>query len=244
MPFDVVAGPAVTYRAAGLAANVAAGVPSAVVLTALDAHGNVATGYTGTAALTSTDDAIEVPASVVFTAGVGASAEVVFHTLGVHGLTATDTTDAAVTASFDTNVTMGEAPTVTVLSPSSGDGVGGMVTIRAEGTVVATSTLVSLEILVDGSVVGTSDTSPAEATWDAMSMPIGSSHTITARITDDAGNVVVSQPVVVTISEAPDGCGCRSGRGASGPGPATAIAAGLVLLAVLRRRRRSTVTSR
>ena len=244
MPFDVVAGAAVTYRATGLAANVAAGVPSAVVLTALDAHGNVAAGYTGTAALTSTDDAVEVPASVVFTAGVGASAEVVFHTLGVHDLTATDTTNASVTATFDTNVTMGAAPTVAVISPSSGDAVGGMVTIRAEGTVVATSAIVSLEILVDGAVVGTSETSPAEATWDAMSMPIGSSHTITARITDDAGNVVVSAPVVVTISEAPDGCGCRSGRGSSGPGPATAIAAGLVLLAVLRRRRRSTVTSR
>jgi MYXO-CTERM domain-containing protein len=69
-------------------------------------------------------------------------------------------------------------------------------------------------------------------------MAIGSSHTLTARLTDAEGNVTTSAPVTVTITEAPDdGCGCRSAQ----RGPATPALAGLVLLALMvrpRRRRR------
>jgi uncharacterized protein (TIGR03382 family) len=239
-PFDVVSGAATTYTAGGLPANVPSGVTSNVVLTARDAFGNVATGYDGTATLTSTDSAVEVPASVVFTDGIGATAPVAFHTQGVQMLTATDTTNPAITATFDTNVVMGDAPTIAITSPTNGAGVGGLVEITATGEVVPSTTLVMIEVLVDGAVIGMTETSPAVVTWDSMSMPIGSSHTITARITDGEGNVVTSEPVTVTIVEGPDDGCCSS----ASHGPATPVLAGFVFLVLaLRRRKRTTVTS-
>jgi hypothetical protein len=70
-----------------------AGVGSAVsfTVTAEDPYGNVATGYTGTVRLTSTDPAATLPASVTFTGsskGV-ASASVTFKTAGTESITAT-----------------------------------------------------------------------------------------------------------------------------------------------------------
>ncbi|MBZ0235218.1 MAG: hemagglutinin, partial [Deltaproteobacteria bacterium] len=232
--FDVTPAAAATYVQSGLAANVPAAIAQAVTFTAHDAFGNVATGYGGTANLTSTDAELEAPATVTFTAGVAAAAELAFHTPGVQMVTLTDQTTASVTATFDTNVMAVPAPTVEITFPADGDEVGGdMVEISATGAVGAGATLVSIEILVDGVVIGEDTAVPFSAIWDASGEPIGSAHVLTARITDSEGNVATSAEVTVTIMANEDGC-CSAGGDPTSP----VTLAGMVLLAVLVRRRR------
>ncbi|MBE7454169.1 MAG: hemagglutinin [Kofleriaceae bacterium] len=230
--FAVSPGPAATYVQAGLAANTGAGVASSVVFTAHDAFGNVATGYDGTAAVTSSDPALGAPATVAFEDGVAAAVELVFVTVGAQTVTLTDAA-ATVTATFETNVGAADAPTVELTDPLDGQAVGGIVQISARGTVAAVATIVSIELLVDGVVVGTGTTSPTTATWDATGQALGSSHTITARLTDSLGNQVTDE-ITVTIAEAPDDGCCSAGGDPTSP----LTLAGLVLAAVLLRRRR------
>jgi MYXO-CTERM domain-containing protein len=232
--FDVTAAAAATYVQTGLDANVPAAVAQGVTFTAHDAFGNVATGYDGTANLTSTDDDLEAPTTVMFTAGVAAEVNLEFHTSGVQMVTLTDQTTSSVTATFDTNVGMVDAPTVRITTPSDGDEVGGnMVQITATGTVASTATIASIEIFVDGTSVGEGDAVPFTATWDASGMAIGTSHAITAVLTDSEGNEVTSAEVVVTIMANEDGC-CSAGGDPTSP----ITLAGMVLLGVLVRRRR------
>ncbi len=234
-PFDIVASEAVTFTVEGLEANTLGGDLVSLTITARDAHGNVATGYTGPANLTSSDDAIEAPSSATFTAGVAAAVEVSFHTVGRQTLTITDATEASVTGTVETNVTAVDAPMAVITSPRNGARVGGMVTIEAEGSVASTTELMSIEILVNDEMLATSNSSPMTVQWDTSSLPLGQSYTLRARVTDAEGNVTLSEPVTVTIVEGPDdGCGCRS----ASRGPGTPLLAGLVLLALLARPRR------
>ncbi|HUQ06163.1 MAG TPA: Ig-like domain-containing protein [Kofleriaceae bacterium] len=232
--FDVTAAAAATYTQSGLNANVPAAVAQAVTFTAHDQFGNVATGYDGTANLTSTDTDLEAPTTVTFTDGVSAVTNLEFHTSGVQMVTVTDQTTSSVTATFDTNVGMVDAPTVRITTPSDGDEVGGnMVAISATGTVASTATIVSIEIFVDGTSVGEGDSVPFNATWDASGLAIGSPHAITAVLTDSEGNEVTSEEVIVTIMANEDGC-CSAGGDPTSP----LTLAGMVLLGVLVRRRR------
>ena len=82
-------GAPVRFVITGLPAAVGAGQDVTVAITALDEFNQVATGYAGTATLSSSDAAAVLPAPVTFTAGA-ASATVNFHTLGSQSLTATD----------------------------------------------------------------------------------------------------------------------------------------------------------
>ena len=68
-------------------------------MTAYDAYGNVATGYTGTVALTSSDPLAELPPSNTFTlADAGKLGfSVTLETTGPQSITATDTADASFT---------------------------------------------------------------------------------------------------------------------------------------------------
>ena len=73
-------------------ANATVGVAFSITVTALDAYGNVATGYTGTVHFTSTDGAAVLPADYTFT---GADAGVhnfsaTFKTAGTESLAATE----------------------------------------------------------------------------------------------------------------------------------------------------------
>ncbi|MFE8599136.1 S8 family serine peptidase [Archangium violaceum] len=103
-PRSVPAGSAVTYRLSGLSSPVLANTSIPVTLTALNASGNTATSYTGTANLTSTDSQAVLPATATFSAGV-ANVSVSFKTSGTQSITAVDTTRSAVQGSASTNVT-------------------------------------------------------------------------------------------------------------------------------------------
>ncbi|HVR41539.1 MAG TPA: hypothetical protein VMU84_20760 [Thermoanaerobaculia bacterium] len=79
-----------------------------VIVTAYDANGNVATGYTGTIQFTSTDGAATLPPSYTFTAGDAGKhifpAAMTLNTLGAQIVTTTDNVAPTITGSRATNV--------------------------------------------------------------------------------------------------------------------------------------------
>ena len=75
------------------------GAPYSFTVTALDAYGNVATGYLGTVHLSSSDAGALLPQNYTFTATNGgvATFSAVLNTVGVQSLTATDTKTKTIT---------------------------------------------------------------------------------------------------------------------------------------------------
>jgi hypothetical protein len=77
-------------------AGITQGTPGTFTVTALDAYGNVATGYTGTIHFTSSDPRAKLPADYTFTAsdkGVH-TFSATFSAVGTQSLTATDTSNS------------------------------------------------------------------------------------------------------------------------------------------------------
>ena len=87
------AGPATTLVVAGYPSPTTAGVSQTFTVTAKDAGGNIATGYTGTVRFTSSDSAASLPANYAFVAGDNGTRTftAVLKTAGTRSITATDT---------------------------------------------------------------------------------------------------------------------------------------------------------
>ena len=110
----------------------------------------------------------------------------------------------------------------------------GTINITATGAVAAGNTLAKLQILVDGVEIANGTNAELSGSWDSENAEPGS-HIITAAVTDGAGNVVTSAPVIV-FKDGGCGCGATSGTDAG-------ISLALLILAfyVLRRRDEKTV---
>jgi hypothetical protein len=81
--------------------SVTHGVPFSLKLTAEDPYGNIATGYTGTVHLSSTDSTASLPSNYTFTAGnagVHTFTGLVLHKRGTQKVTATDTHNSSLIA--------------------------------------------------------------------------------------------------------------------------------------------------
>jgi protein-tyrosine-phosphatase len=84
------------FVVSGFPSPTVAGVAHSVTVIAYDAYGNVATGYTGTVAITSSDSQAVLPASAGLTSGIG-SFTVTLKTAGTQSITATDTVTSSIT---------------------------------------------------------------------------------------------------------------------------------------------------
>jgi large repetitive protein len=115
--FNITPG-AATQLTVSAPAAATAGTPFNVTVTALDAAGNTATGYSGTVHFTSTDGSATLPSDGVLTNGTGTfSARLA--TAGSQTITARDTVTSSIAGTSGTvNVTVG--PSVTSISPSVG----------------------------------------------------------------------------------------------------------------------------
>ena len=90
------------------------------------------------------------------------------------------------------------APSVAVTGPTGT--VSGTVSITANSSDPAPgSGVASVQLLVDGSAIGTDSSAPYAASWNTGTVANGT-HTLTARATDGAGNTATSTPVTVTVS--------------------------------------------
>ena len=104
-PIEITVQPAAaaSLSIAGLGDPITAGTAASVTATALDAFGNLATGYTGTVHFTSTDGAATVPTDYTFTPGAAGAhtfaGGVTLRTAGQQTVTATDLADATITGS-------------------------------------------------------------------------------------------------------------------------------------------------
>jgi hypothetical protein len=125
---------AASFAVGGFPSPTTAGVAGTFSVTAHDAYGNVATGYSGTIHFTSSDPQAVLPANATLGGGTG-TFSATLKTAGSQSLTATDTTNAAVTGS-ESGITVNPAATsqfVVVGFPSPVTaGVAGTFTVTAE----------------------------------------------------------------------------------------------------------------
>jgi hypothetical protein len=132
----VTPGSAVALSVGGFTSPDVAGVAHTVTVTARDAYGNVATGYRGTVALTSTDTAAVLPANYTFTAadaGVHALS-VTLKTASIGSITAADTVTDSITGT-QASIVVGAAAaknfSVAGMANPATAGVAGTVTVTA-----------------------------------------------------------------------------------------------------------------
>jgi hypothetical protein len=125
---EVLPAGATSFVVAGLAPDVVAGSPQSLVATALDAFGNTATGYNGSATVTSTDAQVTVASPLAFSAGVR-SFGVTLRTAGAQSVTLTS---GPVTGRATTTVSAGPEASLRLT------GLPANVTAGADQTVVLT----------------------------------------------------------------------------------------------------------
>jgi Big-like domain-containing protein len=130
-------GPIASLSLAGLPAAVAAGAVSNVVVTARDAFGNQATGFSGSVVFTSNDPAAVLPSGVALAAGTG-TFPVVLKTVGDRTVTV-QAPGAGLTASGTVSVGPAAAATLALVgTPGTSAGVGtaasGQVTVLVKDT--------------------------------------------------------------------------------------------------------------
>ena len=87
-----------TLAVTGFPTSDTAGTSATMTVTAYDAYGNVATGYTGTVALTSSDPHAVLPSSYTFTTSDAGkhSFSVTLDTSGTQSITASDTATSTI----------------------------------------------------------------------------------------------------------------------------------------------------
>jgi hypothetical protein len=116
-----------TFSVAGFPSPIAAGTPGSFTVTALDAYGNVATGYSGTVTFSSSDPQAVLPGDSTLAQGTGAFSATL-NTVGTQSITATDTVAPSITGSqtgIQVTGSSAPAPVVTDVEPHSGPAGGG-----------------------------------------------------------------------------------------------------------------------
>ncbi|MFQ4149914.1 Ig-like domain-containing protein [Arthrobacter sp. LAPM80] len=127
-------------------------------------------------------------------------------------------------------------PTVSLTQPAPNSVVGGTVTVSATAAATAPATIASVQFLLDGLPLGAPVTAaPYNFAWTVGSTPI-SSHTLSARATDSAGNSGTATAVTVNVLPQPGtvsvdaSVAAQGGGGAATPAFSTSVA-GETLLA-------------
>jgi hypothetical protein len=198
-------GSAASFVVSGFTNPVAAGTAGSVTVTAVDAYGNVVTGYAGTVAITSSDAKAVLPASAGLINGLGSFA-VTLKTAGSQSITATDTVTNSMTGSqTGITVTAGSLASFTfgtISSPTAGTPF--MITITAydaSGNVATNYAGTAMLTDVTGSL------SPTSATFIAgvYSGPVTISKTMVndaITVTDSASGVTATS-TAFTVSPGP-----------------------------------------
>jgi MYXO-CTERM domain-containing protein len=210
---DVAPGAAASY-ALSVVPSITAGQEASLSALAYDAYGNQAANYGGTVKVSSSDTTAAYAATATFVEGKLEGFKVTFKSAGLRTLTVTDSDKASLSSTVQLNVTPFPQPTVSVTDPAGGTTVSGKVSISASGAVATGTTLAKLSVLVDGVEIASGTDATVTGSWDSAKAQPGS-HIITAVVTDGAGNVAASAPVVVSTEEGGCGCGATSGTDAS-----------------------------
>src|SRR5881409_1008205 len=89
---------------------------------------------------------------------------------------------------------------VTITSPADGSPVSGTVPVTASVSAIGGLTVRGVQLKLDGTNLGAEDTTaPYSVPWDTTTASNGS-HTLTAVARDSLGDLFVSDPVTITVS--------------------------------------------
>src|SRR5713101_5635894 len=204
-------GPASVFTVTTSSGSSTAGTVLTVTVTAKDAYGNVATGYTGTVHFTSTDLQAVLPANYTFVAGDNGvhTFNVTLKTAGSDTVTATDTVTSSITGtSSAVNVSPAAASQLTVAAPAAATaGTAFNVTVTAKdaygntatgytGIVHFTSSDVQAVLPANYTFVagdnGIHTFTNLTTLKTAGNQTITGTDTVTASITGTSGTIVVS----------------------------------------------------
>ncbi|MHC2467049.1 beta strand repeat-containing protein [Bradyrhizobium embrapense] len=227
---EAVAGGTATHLVVSIPASGAAGTPGLVTVTAFDAFGNVATGYSGTVHFTSSDGHAVLPADMTLTNGTGSFSET-FETVGSQTITATDTVSAITSTSNAETVTPGPVTHFSISIPgSSTAGIAGSGTVTAldafgnvvtgyTGTVHFTST--DGHAILPADMTLTNGTATFSETLDtAGSQTITATDTVTSTITGTSNAEAVTAAAATHFAVSIPGSGSA---GTPGSGTVTAL---------------------
>ena len=181
-------------------------------MTAQDAYGNTATGYTGTVHFTSSDGSATLPANYTFLAGDAGvhsfSCGVTLKTAGSQSVTGTDTVTGTITGSQTVTVNPGSASALTIETAANGTGTvigakavtagsnftGYAITRDTYGNFVANPSATWSLTGTTGGVTGT-DLSPASGASSTFTGHlVGSAvvHAVVGTLTANSGTVTVN----------------------------------------------------
>ena len=206
---SVLSNTAATLVVSAFPSPTTAGVAHSVTVTAHDAYGNVATGYTGTVHFTSTDGAAVLPANYTFTTGTGAdngvhtfTNGVTLKTVGTQSITATDTVTGTITGTQSAitvksaSITLVQQQTLNVAtsganvasvpltlpsSITSGDALVLSIADQSSNGAVVSSVTETGATWTKATSTGSTGNGDAEI-WYALNVPSNASTTITANL--------------------------------------------------------------
>jgi len=213
--FTVQPGPA-TYLGVSAPSSTYAGSPISVTVTAYDLYGNVATGYTGTVAFTSSDPQATLPAASPLTNGAG-SFSATLATAGSQTVTATDTVTAGIVGTSGTISVSIPNYVVTVAADEAGTA--SNCTIQPTPGTNTTDTSCSLrDALAAASAVGSGNITFASAPGQLFS----SAQTITLLV-GGAGTLSIPSNVTITGPTSGSAYGLTNLVTVNGGGAAVAV---------------------
>jgi hypothetical protein len=93
------------------------------------------------------------------------------------------------------------APTGSITAPTPGASVSGTVNLTATVAIDSGSGTASVVFKIDGAAVATDTSSPYTYAWNSTTVANGS-HTVTATLTDNAGNTTTTTGIVFSVSNA------------------------------------------
>jgi uncharacterized repeat protein (TIGR01451 family) len=207
---------AASFIVAGFPSSITAGTAGSFTVTATDAFGNTAAGYTGAVHFTSSDGQASLPANSTLTSGTG-SFSATLKTAGTQSITATDTVTSGITGS-ETGITVNPAAAASFIvagfpSPTTA-GTAGNFTVTARdafgntatgyaGTVHFTSSDGQASLPANSTLTnGTGSFSATLNTGGTQS--ITATDTVTSSITGSQTGIVVNAPSA-DLSVSPSG---------------------------------------
>lgn len=90
-------------------------------------------------------------------------------------------------------------PTISITNPTNGSAVTGTINLQVNAT--DNIGVTKVEYYQDGTLINSSETSPYSISWDTSGLTQGSSHVLTAKAYDAAGNSTTSEAINVTIKD-------------------------------------------
>ncbi len=168
---EVTPGSAASLTLTGAVPDRVGGV-EVVTATAHDAYGNVATGYGGTLAITSSDSSAVLPSNPTATSGV-ATFLVTFESPGTQSITATDTVSSGITGS-ETGISVGYPTSTTLTTSASSPTTVQSLTLTATITGQTTPNSGTVSFYQGSTLLGTSNVSNGAATYTINRLSAGS----------------------------------------------------------------------